>query len=130
MIRRRYLAHLDNAPGPFYVTRGAENVELVAGLMETDAGGPRFVRQPDDDSLDAVIAAASRSNGALRYAGRDRRVLARFREAGLEDSCDAPALQDFQEGPIASACRWVIARLPARGLRSFGKVIAGRLQAR
>lgn len=100
--------------------------EPLDGLID----GGRFLRQPEANEIDRVIRAAQQSNGAIRYAGEDSGVLKRFRRAGLEELCDAPALRDWREGPAARAFGWGIARIPASWLRAFGKVVAGRIQAR
>ena len=91
--------HPKNASGPFYVENGyciscdAPHHE-APDLMGTDDGHGgyhcHFRTQPTnpEEIERAVMACRVSCTQAVRYAGDDPRVLARFRELGAESSCD------------------------------------------
>jgi len=105
MIRRKYLADERNAPGPFYARSGDD-----------------FARQPRTSvEIDQAIAAvAADATGNLRYAGEDRRIIARIQAASGESvACDALELEDAAGSPPARAVAWLMRSIPASWLRSL-----------
>lgn len=117
MIRRKYLADERNAPGPFYVRSGDD-----------------FVRQPDAPAeIDqAIEAVAADRTGNLRYAGTDRRIIARIRDArnapaGQGVPCDALELEEAAGSAPARALAWLMGAIPASWLRRL-RVFAPRVR--
>ncbi len=92
--------HPKNAPGPFYVENGyclccEAPFHEAPDLMGTDDGQGgyhcHFRKQPTTpEELDrAIMACRVSCVEAVRYAGDDPAVLAKFRELKSEGSCDA-----------------------------------------
>jgi hypothetical protein len=101
-----------NAPGDFYVENDCcltceAPYNQAPDLMAHDAEGgyPHcyFKRQPEaPEEVERAISACHLSCvRAVRYAGRNPKILKRFRELGSEDSCDVLAASESGgEGPL------------------------------
>ena len=108
-VQPLYAREPDSVPGPFYVVKGqcilcALPPEVAPETISWDEqfkrggciGCPnhcRVEKQPETpDELDRIIEAACASCvEAIRYCGRDAKILARFRDLGYERLCDSLA---------------------------------------
>lgn len=88
-----------NVPGPFYVENGycisceAPYSEAPDLMTHDDGEGGyhcHFKKQPEtpEEVERAVLACVVSCTNAVRYAGNDPAILARFREHRSRDSCD------------------------------------------
>jgi hypothetical protein len=98
-----------NAPGDFYVEDGCcitceapyhEAPDLIAHDEEGDYPHCYFKRQPEtpEEVERAVMACNVSCVRAVRYAGKNQKILKRFRELGSEDSCDVGSGREVDRG--------------------------------
>jgi hypothetical protein len=92
-IRR---SHPQNADGPFYVRNGecmacgAPELEAPSMMAHDREGHCFFARQPNtaEETTAAILGTWASCCGAVRYAGRDSKVLTRLAEIGSAECCD------------------------------------------
>ena len=101
-----------NAPGDFYVENNCcitceapyhEAPDLMAHDEEGDYPHCYFKRQPETpEEVDRAVMACNVSCvRAVRYSGKNPKILKRFRELGSEDSCDVLAVvKAAEEKPL------------------------------
>jgi hypothetical protein len=107
LVRPLHEREPDNAPGPFYVIKGAcllcalpvetapRSITWSAKTFRRDCGDCpshcRVERQPEtpEEIKEVIEAACGSCVAAIRYCGIDPEILQQFREAKGENLCDA-----------------------------------------